>query len=298
MTGPSTPPEDEQDGRKALTVAERFAQAMADEGRAPLTVAAYQRAAERFEVWVSSHGGWLALDRKGVTTYLRAFRGAATRRWQGAVIRRLCAWMTAEGEITANPAAAVRSPAVSERAPRALSEAEDRALLAAADRAGGEVALLVALLRRSGMRVGEVVGRAEGLPGLRWGDVDIARRVAKVVGKGGRTAPVYLHDDTVALLAGHRATQRDRRGEARVFGRRSVRWAQRTIASLGKRAGIRRRVTPHMLRHTFATRFLESGGDVRAVQRLLRHRRLATTLLYADYSTDEALRRQFDEHGR
>lgn len=51
-----------------------------------------------------------------------------------------------------------------------------------------------------------------------------------------------------------------------------------------------------MLRHTFATRFLDDGGDLRAAQRLLRHKRLSTTLIYTDYSTDEALRRQFEEY--
>ncbi len=122
-------------------------------------------------------------------------------------------------------------------------------------------------------------------------------------GKGGRFAPAYLDRPTADLLARHLTALGEQRPEAPIFQDRSgrprgTRWAERIFRRLIRTAKLRRRVTPHMLRHTFLTRFLEAGGNLRAAQRLARHRRLSSTLIYADYVHDEALRREFDAHNR
>ena len=275
--------------------AQRFGQSLAvEDGRRALTVAGYVRAADRF-----LRTG--TMSRAGVRDYLAQYRGAATRRWQLAVIRRLCAWLVAEGEIDADPTAGLRGPAIPARSVKALTVEDDAALLAVTDRRRDERSLLVLLMRRSGLRIGEILGRPGGEPpGVRLGDLDLTGGRLRVVGKGGRTETAYLHGDTVTRLGAQITRLVDQRPEAALFqsraGRRwSVRWGQRALAQIAREAQVRGRITPHMLRHTFATRFLEHGGDIRAVQRLLRHQRLSTTTIYADYS-DVALRRAFEQH--
>ncbi|MDI6773158.1 MAG: tyrosine-type recombinase/integrase, partial [bacterium] len=196
-------------------------------------------------------------------------------------------------------------PAVAERPPRTLTAAEERAFMAEVERASAEVELLVRLLRRTGLRVGEIVGhhREGRLPGLRIADVDLERRLLMVEGKGGRTLPALLDERSCGLLRKRLRRLRDQRPGAPVFQRpsgkaRGVRWARGVIRRLGERAGIQRRITPHMMRHTFATGLLEAGANLRAVQRLLRHKKLETTLVYTDYINSDALRHEFERHGR
>lgn len=121
--------------------------------------------------------------------------------------------------------------------------------------------------------------------------------------KGGRVLPALLDERSTELLRGRVGRLRDQRPGAAVFQRpsgkaRGVRWARGVIRALAERAGIQRRITPHMMRHTFATGLLEAGANLRAVQRLLRHKKLETTLIYADYIDSDALRREFERQGK
>ncbi len=294
-----------------------FVLALTDEGRAAWTVTKYRYAAARFLALVERSGGWEAMTPATVQTYLRGFDKAATRRFHLTVIRRLCHARGAAGLVGGELTAQVKTPAPSTGPPRVLTPEEWQVLVAQARRRRTVEALaLLSLLRYSGLRVHEAVGYrgrtvyvagrdrtgAEDLTGLRVGDVDLTRRTLLVRGKGGTAAPGLLLEGTADLLRRHLRTLADRRVEAPLFqasdGRpRGARWAARLLARLARRGGLARRITPHMLRHTFATRLLEGGANLRAVQRLLRHHRLDTTLIYADYVTDAALRAEFEKGG-
>lgn len=149
----------------------------------------------------------------------------------------------------------------------------------------------VALMVATGLRVSEVVG-------LRHRDVDLQGRSLRVVGKGSRERVVFLTNDWIAGLAAAYITTRSALNvhhDRLLFNRRGAPLSAAAMRSrlsvAGTSAGIRHRVTPHMLRHTAATQLIEAGVDIRYVQRLLGHASLSTTELYTHVS-DHALKRR------
>ena len=166
---------------------------------------------------------------------------------------------------------------------RALSARELGRLFAAAE---GEdwidkrnVALL-ALMAKAGLRVGEVVA-------LELADIELNARSGWAtvrMGKGNKTRRVPLNSDTRQALQAYLAVRPDVPAKALFVSRTgtplSVRDIQRLVADLARRARIDGKVTPHMLRHTFATRLIERGADVAAVAALLGHESIATTSRY------------------
>jgi site-specific recombinase XerD len=216
----------------------------------------------------------------------------ATIKRRLACLRAMFAWLVRREVIDASPFAKtelrIRLPA---RLPRCLETRDVRRLMRHRASQGVDCALAIALLLATGMRVGE-------LAGLRLDDVDAVGGRLKIFGKGSRERTVFVTDvrlreelrHYVALrhgLAGRPVDARlliDERG--RTISAARIRHA---IAGLGRDAGLARHVTPHMLRHTAATMLLESGTDIRFVQRLLGHRSIVTTQIYA-YVSDRALR--------
>jgi integrase/recombinase XerC len=293
-----------------MAALEGFLQALADEGRAAWTVRKYAHAARTFLAWADGAGGVRALTRADIQTYLRRWEAPASRRWHLAVVRRVLAYLRAEGALAAEDVTAgVRTPPPKRRPPRVITPEEEAALLAVIERGRKTDGLVLwHLLRGSGLRVGEAAGyrnsparggAAGDVCGVRAGDVRLDRLTMDVPGKGGETLPALLTHEGAAVIARHIITLRDLRPEAPLLqdrdGRpRGERWARRRLWQWGQRAQLARHITPHMLRHTFGTALLEGGADLRAVQRLLRHRRLTSTLVYADYVHDEALRAVFD----
>jgi integrase/recombinase XerD len=150
--------------------------------------------------------------------------------------------------------------------------------------------LAVALMVATGVRVHEAVG-------LRWRDVDLHSRSVRVVGKGRRERQVFLPND---WLTGFTRAYRDARSELGIehpYLLFNAHHAPLTTAAMRSRlrkaaseAGVRDRMTPHMLRHTAATQLIEAGVDIRYIQRLLGHASLSTTEIYTHVS-DRALRR-------
>lgn len=176
--------------------------------------------------------------------------------------------------------------------PRALSRGEARLLAAAASRGlveAGSVAgkawpAAVLLLVSVGLRVGELVR-------LRPADFDPDSGGLHVRGKGRRERRVFVVDtrlrDAIGALA-------KRSGATSLFAPDGFSWStqavRRSLRILAGEAGIARRVTPHMLRHTCATLLLEDGVDIRYLQRLLGHENIATTAIYAHVG-DSALKK-------
>ena len=196
-----------------------------------------------------------------------------------------------QGRIETHPATGLRTMRRPRRLPNALEEGEVEALLAAPDRGttrGRRDAALLETMYSAGTRAAETVG-------LDRTDLDLARGVAIVRGKGRkeRLAPVGSHA-VRALEEYLRDPERPRptvQSGAAVFlnprgGRLTTRTLGRVVDAAASVAGLRRRVTPHTLRHSFATHLLDRGADLRAVQELLGHAHLVTTQIYTHVSIE------------
>jgi tyrosine recombinase XerC len=258
-------------------------------------------------------GNWSAVDHHHLRHYLLALTdGGAARRTIArklAAVRGFFAYLVREGALSTNPALAVHSPRVRRPLPHPLRPAVVEALLNVPDRStalGLRDAALLETLYSSGMRVSELVS-------LTVGDVRHCRGPLRVIGKGRKERTVFLgraalealgeylsrgrprlvlarrdpHPPTTdALLLNKNGTPLTDRGVRDVL-ERCVRAAGPALAAAGHP------VTPHSLRHSFATHLLENGADLRAVQELLGHASLSTTQVYTEV-TGERLRSVYD----
>ena len=261
------------------------------------------------------------LERGGAT--LRAATYPQLRRWlahlrtrgyapstvarRGASVRTFYAWALRRGEVDADPAALLSHPAAAGRLPTVLKVAEAERLALAPD-AGDPVGLrdraALEVLYGSGLRVSELCG-------LDVEDVEVPARRVHVMGKGSKARVVPLGDfaaeAVAAYLARGRPALRDGadppdghatdRG-ALFLNRRHKRMSPRDVRAMLQRYVPQtlggRRVSPHTLRHSFATHLLDAGADIRVVQDLLGHSSLATTQRYTHVSRSrlfEAYRR-------
>ncbi len=196
-----------------------------------------------------------------------------------------------DGLTELDPAAGVRPPSPAKRLPKALPLADVEAILDTAGAAGTSLALrdraLLELLYGTGARISEAVG-------LDVDDLDVASGVVLLRGKGGkeRLVPIgsYARAAIEAYLLRGR-TELNSKGSPALFlnargGRLSRQSAWTVIVRTAERAGVSAEVSPHTLRHSFATHLLEGGADVRVVQELLGHASVTTTQIYTLVTVD------------
>lgn len=181
-----------------------------------------------------------------------------------------------------------------QRLPRCLQGEEARGLLQAAESAGATARLAALLLFATGMRIGE-------LAAVRIEDIDLEQRSIRIFGKGSRERQVFLPNHGIAAAVREYVAARpsDADGAAAEQGLQaragrllvnargrpaSAACLRAHIKALGRKAGLGRRITPHMLRHTAATALMEAGVDIRLVQRLLGHQSISTTQIYTHVS--------------
>lgn len=205
-------------------------------------------------------------------------------------VRGLHRFAAAEGLAELDVARAVRPPTPGRRLPKSLTIDQVLALLEAAggeSPADGPLTLrnraLLELLYSTGARISEAVG-------LDVDDIDTQARSVLLQGKGGkqRLVPIgrpAVHALDAYLVRGRTELARRGRGTPAIFlnargGRLSRQSAWQVLQDAAERAGITSGVSPHMLRHSFATHLLEGGADVRVVQELLGHASVTTTQIY------------------
>jgi integrase/recombinase XerD len=269
-----------------------------ERGLAPKTIEAYAGDLARFGSWLEDAGIGApgSIRRKHVTGFAQALEAEglsarsrtriliATRRW----IR----FLLATGELTADPMEGIATPRFGQALPKVLRPDETAALLAAADpdtTLGLRDRAMLEVLYGAGLRVTELVA-------LPLGALDSRAGVLRIFGKGGRERLVplgepalaaveaYLEGGRPALLrAGHPGT------DAMFLSQRGAPMTRQNFFSrlrkLARIAGISSdRVSPHVLRHAFATDLLEGGADLRAVQAMLGHADLSTTQIYTHVS--------------
>jgi integrase/recombinase XerC len=221
--------------------------------------------------------------------------------------RALAAWRSfsrfcvRRGVLTADPARTLAFPRLPKRLPRTLPandlmQALDR-LAASNDRNVPRDRALLELAYSSGLRLSE-------LTGLNRGDVDRGAGLVRVRGKGRRERIVPVGDGALRALDGYLAGRpRAARGDEPVFiGRAGARLSGRTVQRVVRLrlAGVARGlgVTPHALRHSFASHMLDRGADLRAIQEMLGHRSLATTQVYTHVSKSRLLKAYEQAHPR
>ena len=225
-------------------------------------------------------------------------------------LRAFYAYLKRIGQVEGNPAQAISAPKLPQRLPRPLPLEEVEALLAAPDLAtpqGQRDRAMLELLYAAGLRVSELLA-------LDINAIDLTQAQVRVMGKGAKErvaligAPavsalqVYLTDGRARLLEGQRPEEQESRGAEprggrgvggrrngalflnRFGGRLSISMFTRTLKAYARAAGIQHPVTPHMLRHSFATHLLDRGADLRTVQELLGHESPSTTQIYTEVS--------------
>ena len=180
-----------------------------------------------------------------------------------------------------NPIDNIERPKLRKRLPQFLTEEEVEKLIMVADNFRNK--LIVRLLYTTGLRVSELVN-------LNWEDIDFKNKEIIVrSGKGGKERIVLVDETTLKMLLKYREMTGKNKGS--IFDL-SVRTVQHIIKELRERAKLTKKVTPHVLRHTFATHLLEAGADIRAIQELLGHSSLSTTQIYT-HVTREHIRREY-----
>jgi integrase/recombinase XerC len=206
-----------------------------------------------------------------------------------AAVRSCCRFLVRRGVLERNPAREVRGP----RQPRKLVTflpIDEAAQLVEGRAVGGaarerDVAILE-LLYASGLRVSE-------LSGLDVDALDGAEQTVRVLGKGRKERIVPYGAAASRALARWLAVRGERRGPlfTSARGRRlGVRSIHTIVRRAARAAGLTRRVSPHTLRHTFATHLLDGGADLRAIQELLGHSRLSTTQRYTHVAAEQLMK--------
>jgi len=262
------------------------------DGLARNTLASYRRDLAAFAAWLEEARGRALLeaapdDLHRHLAWCVESRRASPRSTGRLVssLRRFYAFATREGLRPDDPAAHLESPKLPRSLPKSLSEAEVEALLAAPDvstPAGIRDRAMLETLYASGLRVSELVG-------LKPAQVSLDMGVVRVMGKGSkeRLTPLgeeavewiqrYIRQGRPALLAG-------RKSDALFVTARDGAMSRQAFWGLVKRhaaaAGIGRAISPHTLRHAFATHLINHGADLRVVQLLLGHADISTTQIY------------------
>lgn len=261
-----------------------------ERGLADATLSAYRADLLAFAAWLARSGGGLdAAGRHDVLGYLaeRVAAGARPRTTARLLssLRRFFRHEVREGRLAEDPTALVDAPRVGRPLPGTLAEWEVEALLDAPDTAdpiGLRDRAMLEVLYATGLRVSELVG-------LTLAQVSIRRGVVQVMGKGRKERLVPLGDVSTdwleAWLADGRAALMGARTAPAVFVTargagmtRQAFWYR--IKHYGRIAGLASTLSPHTLRHSFATHLLNHGADLRAVQMLLGHSDLSTTQIY------------------
>ena len=272
-------------------VIDRFLDALwIEDGLAANTLTAYRRDLELFAAWLAREAGSeIGAARESDLLAYAAFRHAGSRATSAnrrlTVFKRFYRWALREHLVSVDPTLRLRNAKQPLRVPKVLSEAQVEALLAAPDDGtplGQRDRAMLELLYASGLRVSELVS-------LKTVQLGLAEGALRVTGKGSKERVVpfgeeahgwitrYLAESRAAILAGQASDALfvTARGGAMT---RQMFW--KLVRRHALAAGIDAPLSPHTLRHAFATHLLNHGADLRAVQMLLGHADISTTTIY------------------
>ncbi len=273
-----------------------------EKGASGNTVAAYRNDLQQFDGYITSLRGngkpreWERTERDLIVDYLLTLRrknyAEATVARKVAAIKSFFQYLQAEGTIHGNPAESLESPRVGRSLPKPLSVTEVDELLeqpmkrntpeAKRDRA------MLELLYATGLRVTELVS-------LEVDDVNMSGPYVRCMGKGSKERTIPIHEQAAAAVAeylneGRAALVKARKENALFVNRRGERLTRQgfwlILKQYAKEANIATPVTPHTLRHSFATHMLRGGAPLRNVQELLGHANISTTQVYTQIANE------------
>jgi integrase/recombinase XerD len=278
-----------------------------EEGLSKNTLAAYRRDLSLFDEWLAKEGGSLgAVTESHVNGYFAARHSeskATTANRRLTVFRRYFRWALRERHIAADPTLRLQAAKQPLRVPKTLTETQVESLLDAPDvdtPLGLRDRTMLEIIYASGLRVSELVG-------LKNFNVSMNEHVLRVMGKGGKERLVpfgevaadwikrYMADSRPLIL---REQQTEdvfvtARGEGMT---RAMFWV--IVKKYARIAGITSPLSPHTLRHAFATHLLNHGADLRAVQMLLGHADISTTTIYTHVARERLKQLHARHHPR
>jgi integrase/recombinase XerD len=279
-----------------------------ERGLAANTLSSYRRDLRRYSAFLSDHGiddpaqvsegdvsAFLVRLREGDAEHVALGAGSAAR--AVVAVRGFHRFVLREELSTADPAKAVRPPTPPKRLPKALALSDVELLLQVAGRAGTALALrdraLLEFLYGTGARISEAVG-------LDVDDLDLDSCVVRLRGKGNKERMVPVGSYASAAVGAYLTRSRPalasavsgsaQRRSALFLNSRGGRLSRQSAWTVLRRtaidAGLTIEVSPHTLRHSFATHLLDGGADVRVVQELLGHASVTTTQVYTLVTMD------------
>ena len=275
-----------------------------EKGLSPNSLDAYSRDLAGFVAFASPVSGNAYPDAEVLITYLNHLYkkdlSSRTIARHLSAVRNLFRFLLSEGLIASDPTEHLTSPKQWSTIPKFLNRDQVDKLVAAPDSAkasGVRDQAMLELLYATGIRVSELIH-------LRTSNVDLAQGLIRVTGKGNKQRIVPVHPEAIRsiqhYIEGFRAALLKSKSSPYLFVTarggpmtRQAFWA--SIKTNGKKAGIFHNLSPHVLRHTFATHLLEGGADLRSVQTMLGHSDLSTTEIYT-HVVRSRLRDTLDRH--
>ncbi len=261
------------------------------DGLAAASLASYRRDLDAWAAWLQTRGTTLlSAQRMDVEAFLadqfRAKAKATSIARRLSSLRRFYGLQLQQRTLTADPTLRVRAPKLPRRLPKNLAERDVEALLAAPDidsTLGVRDRAMLETLYATGLRVSELVG-------LKLAQVSLDAGVVRVLGKGSKERLVPLGEEAIGWLERYLATARtalahDAKTDAVFVTARRGPMTRQAFWALVKRYGTKagipaKSLSPHVLRHAFATHLLNHGADLRVVQLLLGHADITTTTIY------------------
>jgi len=297
-----------------------------EKNASPHTCRCYQRDLEGFEDFLKNSGMYLSptgdvkiekVDRVAIRKYMsflhRKNKKSSIAR-KISTLRSFFKYLVREQVIPSNPAKNVSSPKVEKILPTTLTVDETFRLMESPQNIPGKTSggsrqhcardrAILELLYSSGLRVSELVG-------LNLNQLDSDLGIVRVMGKGRKERIVPVGVKAIDALKAYLEERGGLTGDDPIFrnpsgGRLTARTVGRLIKKYTRHSGIFRKVSPHSLRHTFATHLLDAGADIREIQEMLGHSSLSTTQRYTHVSMgklmevyDKAHPRSFKNVGR
>ena len=292
---------------QAIGVGEQYLDHLrVERGLSPNTLEAYGRDVARLTAFAAAQNRpVLDLAQGDISRFIGQLRddGLSARTVARAVhaLRGMFRFAVREGQLVADPMENIRAPRAFNALPRCLSMPQVESLLDAPDVSsslGIRDRAILEVLYATGLRVSEVIG-------LRSGDVDLEVGLLKTIGKGRKERLVPLGSTACGWVRRYLAEVRADLGHGRgrespilFLNNRGGRLSRMGLWGIVRRhavtAGVQATLTPHVLRHSFATHLLENGADLRALQAMLGHADISTTQIYTHISR-ERLRKVYDQ---
>ena len=298
------------------TVSSFLQHLIVEKGFSQNTSSAYRNDLSQFVMFLQQNGiggskgsdsvEWTAVDIDTLNHYItdlkerKGYRNATAAR-KVASVKSFFGFLAENGIITEDPTDSLGTPKVGRSLPKYLSEEEVGRLLdegyKPATNEGQRDAVMMELLYATGLRVGELVS-------LNVGDVNTEESYVRCLGKGSKERIVHLYPKALQELKKYMKQSRQvmlgkRKGEQALFvnhrGERLTRqWVWSVLKNYAQSAGIKSSITPHTLRHSFATHLLQNGASLRHVQELLGHSSISTTQVYT-HLTSPYVREEYEK---